>query len=108
MSDLVFCAECGFMTSPDYEGCCVICGATYMGDGADEAHRLRAEIERLTRERDEARREANRLTDVLVSRHGGEPLDLMEELDEARAEIERLATSLEELELSNEELMEGQ
>ena len=43
----------------------------------------RAEIERLNVEN-------GRLTDVLLSRHGGEPLTLMDELDESRARIAEL------------------
>jgi len=39
------------------------------------------------KQRDEARAEAARLTDVLRSKHGGEPLALLDELDEARAEV---------------------
>lgn len=46
--------------------------------------------ERVVKERDEARAEAARLTDVLRSKHGGEPLALLDELDEARDEIARL------------------
>ena len=55
---------------------------------------LTTTIHLLIDERDEARAEVARLTDVLLSKHGGEPLALLDELDEARAEVERLRFSL--------------
>jgi len=54
---------------------------------------------------DEARVEVARLTDVLLSKHGGEPLSLMDELDEARAEVEKLKLEVKNLTLA---LTEGE
>jgi hypothetical protein len=47
------------------------------------ASALKAELERVRKERD-------KYHDTLIARHGGEPIALLRELDEAREELERL------------------
>lgn len=55
-----------------------------------EAERLRTQLAVTKAERDEARRDAQRITDVLLANHGGEPLTLMDELDDLRAQLAAL------------------
>lgn len=55
------------------------------------------EVHKLIRERDEARIEAQTLRALLISRHGGEMLTLMQELDAAKEEITRLRRHLGEI-----------
>jgi hypothetical protein len=42
-----WCFDCGPDVGVDEDGCCVTCGDGALGDGADEAHRIRAERDRL-------------------------------------------------------------
>lgn len=49
------------------------------------------------RERDEARAERDRYRDVLLSKHGGEPVALIAELDEARSDLRASGQVIEDL-----------
>ena len=62
----------------------------YAEERNDEANKLQRYLNMAAQERDEARAKADRLSEVLLSKHGGEPMALLRELDEARAEVERL------------------
>ena len=67
------------------------CGAETCGHYTEaEVTALRERAEAALRERDEARAERDRYLDTLLSRHGGEPIALLSELDEAREALRRL------------------
>lgn len=44
------CPQCGYDVKVDEEGCCIGCGSTAIGDGADAAHRWRNKARRAKRE----------------------------------------------------------
>lgn len=58
------------------------------------SERLRVDLERLVDERDEARAERDRYLETLLSRHGGEPVMLLRELDEAREQRDGLVAAV--------------
>jgi hypothetical protein len=70
---------------PDYDEDLLICAT--LKDAA-------AAITRLTAELAEARQQRDQYHDTLVAKHGGEPIALLAELDDARAECERLRALL--------------
>jgi len=53
-----------------------------------------ADYNRLLSENERLAKENTKLTDVLLSKHGGEPLALLDELDQARADNEALLNLL--------------
>jgi predicted RNase H-like nuclease (RuvC/YqgF family) len=63
---------------------------------------LRERAERAERQRDAAEASEERLEAVLLSKHGGEPLALLEELDEARAKLAELERERDEAQASYE------
>lgn len=102
------------MTDPSR---CLYCGAVHRSEGdecfpsvdrlftllyeaEDEVNDLQSKVERLTLERDDARVEMDHLRGVIESKHGGEPLALIDELDAARHEVKRWRSLVSEALLS--------
>lgn len=75
----------GFDPDPFFDTC-----KPHQREAIADAARLRSELEQVKRERD-------RLAETLASRHGGDPLALLRELDAAREERNTLSAALEAL-----------
>jgi hypothetical protein len=79
-----WCPQCGYGPDIDDDGCCCACGATAIGDGAEEAVALRSRVAELEPA-------LQRIQGSLLD-HGGRSVGL----DEIAAEVERRLTELED------------
>jgi uncharacterized coiled-coil DUF342 family protein len=76
------------------QGCTVSYDYNEVLSACSELLAKREECEALQRESEAVRNVAKLYHDALVARHGGEPIALLSELDEARADAERLRAAL--------------